>query len=234
MPETTIRDGVLQVATGTTRWLTTGHQPAFSTASAAYNISVPAGFDCTDLEPYKRDRRQAAGFTEAGPALLTGVDLAHARGATAEPVTVYATVGLSNPAALSTNPPEAPNPMSSGESPDHAGTVNLLVHVDRALDEGGLTTLLAEVIEAKTGTLLSHTTMTGTTTDAVIVGANPSSEPATFTGSATTIGANARACVRDAVTASLTARYPAGNWPESVADADHGSHTPRKTTVFDP
>lgn len=234
MRETTIRDGVLQVHTGKTRWLATGLQPAFSTAPAAYNISVPAGFDCTDLEPYKRDRRQSAGFTDPGPTLLTGVDLAHARGATAEPVTVYATVGLSNPASLPTNPTDTPEPASSVESRNHAGTVNLLVHVDRALEEGGLTTLLAEVVEAKTATLIAHTTMTGTTTDAVIVGANPTAEPATFTGSATPIGARARACVRDAVTSSLTARYPDGDWPESIVAADHGIRTTRQTTVFDP
>lgn len=234
MPETTVRSGVFQVRTEPARWLATGQQDAFSSGSAAYNISVPADFDRTDLETYKRERRRAAGFVNPGPALLTGVDLSHARGATADPVTVYATVGLSNPATLPMAPTEVPEAASQEETRNHAGTVNLLVHVDRALDDGGMTTLLAEVVEAKTATLLAHTDATGTTTDAVIVGCHPNSAAAKFTGSATPIGARTRACVRDAVTASLAARYPAEDWPESVAGADHGSRTTQPTTVFAP
>ncbi|SEO82592.1 adenosylcobinamide hydrolase [Halorientalis persicus] len=232
---TIVAEGVLRVS-GPDRWLATGPNGGYRTAPAAYNISVPEGFDRTDLDTYVAERRERAGFERAGPALLTGVDLAHARGARAGPVTVVATAGLSNPAALPMDPDAAASDDEAGATTAdrETGTVNLLVGTARALDRGALATLLATAVEAKTATLQSLTGFTGTTSDAVVVGSTADGEPADFAGSGTPVGAATRACVRDAVRASLRARYADRGIPDSVTDADHGVRTDERATVFEP
>lgn len=230
MFETRVAEGVLRLARPGTRWLVTDHDGGYRTADAAYNVSVPEGFDRTDLAAYVRERRERAGFPDAGPALLTGVSLTHARGARSGPVEAVATVGLSNPATL----PMTPDGEQSSDSADHdrVGTVNLLVGTTRALSEGGLATLLATAVEAKTATLTATTGFSGTTSDGVVVGTDPDGDPAAFAGSATPVGAATRACVREAVRASLASRYADRSVPASVADADHGVVTDREATVF--
>jgi adenosylcobinamide hydrolase len=233
----TCRNGVCRVAAPAAwRWLVTGTGGGPRRAGAAYNVTVPEGFDRTDLDRYARERRQEAGFDAAGPTLLTGVAMRHARGARHESVTVVATGGLSNPAALPVGerlPPSAAE--ADGDDPP-VGTVNLLVATDRALDEGALAELLATAVEAKTATLLAATGFTGTTSDAVAVGCDPAGESAAFAGSATAVGAATRACVRDALLASLAARYDGrrDELPASVADADHGVVTDERARVFEP
>lgn len=234
---TEVRDGVFRFARPETRWLSTGFGGGYRDAPAAYNVTVPTGFDRTDLRAYLRERRRAAGFEPEGPGLLTGVAMRHVRGARHGPVVACATAGVSNPAALPVAEPSA----SDGDAePDHTdarrhdGTVNVLVGTTRALDDGTLAELLATVTEAKTATLLARTGFTGTTTDAVVVGTATDGEPASFAGAATTVGAAARACVRRAVTAALAARYEETAPPTAVADADHGVVTDVRATEFDP
>ncbi|MFB6205899.1 MAG: adenosylcobinamide amidohydrolase [Haloglomus sp.] len=127
-------------------------------------------------------------------------------------------------------------PSTTDESDGPVGTVNLLAATDRALSAGTLAELLATAAEAKTATLLRATGFTGTTSDAVVVGCAPDGEPAAFAGSATAVGAATRVCVRDALLASLAARYDGrGNeLPDSVADADHGVVTDGTARVFEP
>lgn len=149
-------------------------------------------------------------------------------------MTAYVTAGLSNPAALPRSD-AAPAPTADGEGdPPAAGTVNVLLFAERALSDGALATLLGVVVEAKTATLLDRSGFTGTTTDAVVVGADPGSEPARFAGSATEVGAAARACVREAVTAALRSYYADRALPESVAGAEHGVVTSERAEPFDP
>ncbi|MFB6096544.1 MAG: adenosylcobinamide amidohydrolase, partial [Haloferacaceae archaeon] len=104
----------------------------------------------------------------------------------------------------------------------HDGTINVFVGTDRALAPGALANLLTVAAEAKTATLLAATGFTGTTTDAVVAGCDPDGEPAAFSGSATPVGRAARACVRDALLASLDSRYEGDDFPGSVADAAYG------------
>lgn len=236
MFEPTVRDGVLQVRRSETRWLSTGWSGGFETADAAYNVSVPEGWDRTDLDAYVTERRAEAGFQVDGPALLTGVDLTHLRGARSGPVEVYATAGVSNPATLPMAPDESAERTTTDAPPpdDHVGTVNLLVGSTRGLDDAALATLLTVAVEAKTATLLAETGFTGTTTDAVVVGTDPDGEATPFAGSGTEVGAATRACVRDAVRASLDSRYATGDLPMSVADAEYGVETDRAATVFEP
>ena len=238
MFETTVRDGVCQIRREGARWLSTAWDGGYQHSDAVYNVTVPEGFERTDLDAYRAERLSGAGFA-VGPALLTGVHMEHARYARSGPVAVLATAGLSNPAALPmSREDEAADGdrivLDQADSPDwRPGTVNLVVGADRELDEGALATLLATAVEAKAATLLDAAGVPGTTSDAAIVGCVPSAERASFAGSATEIGAATRVCVRDAIRASLAARYGSDALP-TVDDAEYGVITERETDVFEP
>ncbi|ELY82346.1 adenosylcobinamide amidohydrolase [Natrinema gari] len=241
------RAGVLRVRRPATEWLSTGWNGGRRTADCAYNLSVPEGWERTALGPYIDDRLERAEFeTTAGdaasPALLTGVDIADARGARCGSVTVYATAGISNPAALPMEPTPADRAASTAVEDDDAesgqgrGTVNLIVGTTRALASGALENLIAVAAEAKAATLLAEAGVPGTTTDAIIVGHDPSGSPAAFSGSGTDVGAAVRACVREAVRASLRAHYATADaeLPTAVDDATYGVSTARRADVFQP
>lgn len=231
MFETEIRDGVLRTRRPNTRWLSTGWAGGRSEGPVAYNVSVPEGWDRTDLDVYVKERLSAAGFdaTDPGPTLLTGVDMQHARGARCGPVEVVATAGVSNPAEL---PMDPAGERTAGSTERRPGTVNLLVGTTRSLTEGALADLLARAAEAKTTTLLETVGVPGTTTDAIVVGCDPDGDPTQFAGSGTEVGACTRACVREAVRASLDARYGDEEPPGSVAAAEYGVVTDRRAAVF--
>lgn len=230
-----IRDGVLQAESPhELRWLSTGWNGGFLRASAGYNISVPTGFGRTDLDGYIDERLSSAGFDADGPALLTGVDMKNAVGARLGPVAVVATVGLSNPASLPLDPDGSDPDGLVEEGGSDPGTVNLVVGTERALDDGGLATLLAVIAETKAATLQQATGFTGTTSDAVLVGSAPDGEPSVFAGSATPVGDAARAAVRDAILEGIQTRYSESDLPASVAEADSGIETSRRATVFEP
>lgn len=256
-------DDRLTVAWPGARWLSNGVGGGYRAAAAAHNLTVPEGFDRTDLEAYVAER---LGDRPPGPTLLTGVSQRHARGARRGPVAVVATAGLSNPAVLpedgdghhdveaqhdvdAHDDGEARNDggaRKDGEARDDGGargtvasggpgpgTVNLLVTADRALEDGALAGLLATATEAKAATLLDVAGVPGTTTDAVVVGCDPDGDAAAFAGSATPVGAAARACVRKAVRASLASRYGDDGPPEPV-DAEHGVVTDTGVGTFVP
>jgi adenosylcobinamide hydrolase len=198
----------------------------FGRADAAHNLTVPEGFDRTDLAAYAAERLEDR---PAGPTLLTGVSQRHARGARCGPVEVVATAGVSNPAAL----PVATD--GGAHTPDGEwtpGTVNLFVGTTRRLGDAAAASLLATAVEAKAATLLAVVGVPGTTSDAVVVGSDPAGDTAVFTGSATTVGAAARACVRDAVLASLGARYDDDPVPDPD-EAQHGVVTDETPSVFE-
>ena len=250
MFESRVTDGVLRARRPGTRWLSTVFSGGYETADAAYNCTVPEGFDRTDLPEYVAERRERAGFDDAGPAMLTGVAQRHARRARLDGVEVVATAGASNPAALPTDGESVSATVAEGvelggvrsedtepdgDGPPRPGTVNLVVGTTRALTDGALATLLGTAVEAKTATVLAETGFTGTTSDAVVAGTDPAGESAAFAGSATPVGHAARVCVRDAVRASLRARYERADTtdsvPESVSAADYGVVSEGRATV---
>ncbi|WP_200530209.1 adenosylcobinamide amidohydrolase [Halorubrum sp. LN27] len=253
MFDATVREGVLRLRRPGTRWLSTGWNGGRSRSAAAYNVSVPEGFDRTDLGAYRDERLSRAEFGTEGepPTLFTGVSMDHARGARRGPVVAYATAGLSNPAMLPMDPAgataaapddaerdadgsgEAP-PAEPTARPDRPGTVNLIVGTTRRLADGAAENLVAVAAEAKAATLLATAGVPGTTSDAVVVGDDPTGDPAAFSGSATPVGAAARVCVRDAVRASLRSRYPDGDYPGPPADAEHGVVADDRAEVFEP
>lgn len=232
MFESAIGEDVFQLSAPDTRWLSTGWDGGYRIADAAYNISVPTGWEHEDIGEYVEQRRDRAGFETPGPTLLTGVDLEHARGARMGPVVVYATVGISNPAALPMDDSAEAGEFRDGSPPP--GTVNLLVGSSRPLTDGALATLVTTAVEAKTATLLSLTGFTGTTTDAVIAGSPATGDRVQWAGSGTELGNATRVCVRDAVRASFESRYADRTVPESVVDAEHGVVTTGNAEVFQP
>ena len=257
MFEPTVREGVLRLRRPGTRWLSTGWDGGRSRAPAAYNVTVPEGFDRTDLGAYRDERLTRAEFvvegnrpdSDAPPTLFTGVSMDHARGARLGSVVAYATVGLSNPAMLPLETEAPGEPAATGarstaaaktdtpttdDRPERPGTVNLIVGTTRRLEPGAAANLVAVAAEAKAATLLAAAGVPGTTSDAVVVGDDPDGEPAAFSGSATPVGGAARACVRDAVRASLRSRYPDGDVPGPAAEAEHGVVTDERAEVFDP
>ncbi|MFB6072510.1 MAG: adenosylcobinamide amidohydrolase [Halobacterium sp.] len=233
MFDATTRDGVLRLQRADACWLSTGWDGGLARADCAFNVTVPEGWNPGDIDDYVAGRLADANFDRPprAPVLLTGVSQRHARVARLGPVEAAATVGLSNPAALPTDPEGGSLP----EEPDAvAGTVNVVVGTTRALDDAALANLVAVAAEAKTATLLDATGFPGTTTDAVVAACDPSGEPAAFSGSATRVGSAARACVRDAVAASLESRYGDDSLPSSVEDARHGVSTDARADVSRP
>ncbi|RQG87129.1 adenosylcobinamide amidohydrolase [Natrarchaeobius halalkaliphilus] len=254
--EATRRDGVLCVRDQETEWLSSGWNGGRTTADCAYNVSVPEGWNRTDLEAYITDRLERARFAGESdpvgnqpapvraPVLLTGVDIEHARGARCGSVTAYATAGISNPAALPMEPTSEAGledvvsqpGETRTEGPESPGTVNLIVGTTRALAPGALTNALAVAAEAKATTLLAETGFPGTTTDAIVVGHDPRGRRAAFSGSATPVGAATRACIREALRASLRSRYgdSDASVPNTVTDAADGVSTDVEARVFRP
>ena len=227
--EPAIRSNVCQLRTARMEWLSTGFDGGRQQAEAVYNITVPDGWAETDLERYIDSRLADAGFDLPGPALLTGVEQRHARRAVLDPVEVIVTAGVSNPATL---PPGSPAETSPTESAAfHPGTINIIAGTTHALPPGALANLVAVITEAKAATLLRLTGFSGTTSDAVVVGTEPTGEQSQFSGSATAVGQAARACVRDALTAALGSRYETEPIPDSVEEADYGSSTTVQSTV---
>ncbi|WP_135820211.1 adenosylcobinamide amidohydrolase [Halostella litorea] len=236
MFETAVSEGVTRLRRPGVRWLSTGFDGGERVADAAYNVTVPEGWDRTDLAAYVAERREAAGFADDGPALLTGVAQRHARGARHGPVEAVVTAGLSNPAPLAADGPDGSGGGDDDPAGDHppTGTVNVVVGTARSLAPGALPNLVAVAAEAKAATLLRETGFPGTTTDAVVAACDPDGERAAFSGSGTEVGRAARACVRDALRASLASRYADEALPESVAEARHGVDPVAETEVFEP
>jgi adenosylcobinamide hydrolase len=238
--ETTVRDDVCRLRRPDTRWLSTGWDGGESTGAVAYNVSVPDEWPETDLTGYVDARLRDAGFERSGPTLLTGVSQDHARCARLDRVEVVATAGVSNPAVLPVDD-EMGTATSAADDPGNdatraddtnapAGTVNVLVGTTASLAPGALPNLLTVAAEAKAATLLAVTGAPGTTTDAVVAGCDPDGPREQFSGSATPVGRAARACVRDAILASLRSRYGDERRP-SVETAPYGVVTDVRADV---
>jgi len=228
--EPTVRSNVLRVRSDELKWLSTGANGGSWHSTAAYNITVPKGWNETDLEAYAEKRRADSGFDQPGPTLLTGVEQRHAHWARLDSVEVIITAGISNPTTLppadsnTTKPPET-------ENRSQPGTINIITGTSRSLSAGALANLIAVVTEAKTATLTRLCGFSGTTSDAVVVGSDPTGRPTQFSGSATPVGRAVRACVREALTAALESRYETEPVPESIADATYGCATTVEATV---
>ncbi|MBS7288461.1 MAG: adenosylcobinamide amidohydrolase [Candidatus Freyarchaeota archaeon] len=120
-------------------------------------------------------------------------------------VTVAVTAGTSN--ALVAGEAVA------GDAPRVAGTINVVVFVNKALTDGGLVNAVITVTEAKCLALrVLGFNAGGTSTDAVIVACpDGGEEKLRYTGPATRVGALISRAVRDAVTESILKAREAGS-----------------------
>lgn len=72
MFETATEAGICRLGRPSARWLATGWSGGYRDADAAYNVSVPTGFERTDLAAYADERLAEAGFDRDGPTPLYG------------------------------------------------------------------------------------------------------------------------------------------------------------------
>ncbi|HXU70205.1 MAG TPA: adenosylcobinamide amidohydrolase [Polyangia bacterium] len=111
-----------------------------------------------------------------------------------------ATVGLGNAIAVG----DTPGPMRSAPL---VGTINVLVQLSHALDEGGLAEALSVATEARTAAVLagrvpsrrSTELASGTGTDCIVIAAPDAGQPIGWVGKHTVAGSLIGASVREAV-----------------------------------
>ena len=155
------------------------------------NAQVPEGYDRGDPDTHLRELTEACSLQGPGVGMLTAAivgDLAHAE---EQGVGVIATTGLgSRGLAASTEPPQAHVP----------GTINLIVAVPAALEDGALLNAIATATEAKSQALIqAGFPCTGTATDAVCVAARQSGPRAIFGGPRSRWGSRLARAVHEAV-----------------------------------
>jgi len=179
-------------------------RPGFTIATSVawlhvHDDDLPLGVDPARL---LTDRMAAAGLQDAIP-LMTSRDVRRHHvaqalaglGADAVTATCLATVGLGNAARIGTSP--APH--------GGAGTINILVHVDRPLAQGALVETISIAAQARTVALTDlawspyGAVVTGTGTDCIVIAAPPGADAEQFAGLHTNIGAAVGRAVYDAV-----------------------------------
>ena len=170
-------------------------------ARAWFNATVPGDYSRTD--PAADLAARAAMLELPGPVvgMLTAADVGAHERASGGAATVFATVGLGHPLAASgTRPRALPG----------AGTINLLVLVEEALDDAALVGAAQTAVEAKAQALAAggvravnaRGPATGTATDALCIAARPGGGVA-FAGPATRVGADIARAVFTAVHAGV-------------------------------
>lgn len=179
------------------------------------NLTVDEGFTRTDLEAYTVERLAAQAphldLGRPGVALLTAADVGQAEEAMEEvaateglePVTAWATVGVTKPTWAA----GGRIPATSLESP---GTINIVVALPVPLTVSALVQAVGTVTEAKAQALVeAGVPGTGTASDAVVVlspeGVDGDVAPVPFAGVRSTCGAALARTVHGAVAAGLAA-----------------------------
>jgi len=155
------------------------------------NAQVPEGYGRSDPEEHLRELASACGLRGPGVGMLTAAlveDLARSEDSG---VSVLATTGLGSRGLA------AAAPSSRRHQP---GTINLIVAVPTALEDGALLNAIATATEAKSQALIqAGFASTGTATDAVCVAALRSGPRASFGGPRSRWGAPLARAVHDAV-----------------------------------
>lgn len=177
------------------------------------NDDLPLGVDPAVV---LRDRMAAAGLQDAVH-LMTSRDVRrhHVAEASVGPATAtcLATVGLGNAGRIGA----APAPRAG------AGTINLLVHVDRPLSRAAFVETISMAAQARTVAVVDlgwrprGEVVTGTGTDCIVVAAPPGNRAERFAGLHTDIGAAVGRAVYDAVHIGGTA------WVAEQAPARQGA-----------
>lgn len=170
----------------------------FRRSSRIVNLKVDEGFS-EDPEAYFKRRCAAVGEADA-VCLMTAADLARAEIVELSQAGVHAaaivTAGISNASSI-------------GElvKRDGAGTINIIVLIDRDLTEGCMANVVISATEAKCKALSSldvrstssGSQATGTSTDAIAVASAGRGDPLRYAGPATDLGRLVGSCVEAAV-----------------------------------
>jgi adenosylcobinamide amidohydrolase len=176
-------------------------RPGFTSANSVAWLHVrdddlPLGLDPVQ---FLRDRMSAAGLDDAVH-LMTSRDIRKHHVAEASvglaAATCLATVGLGNAARVGSAP----------ALHDRAGTINLLVHVDRPLSQAAFVETVSIAAQARTVALVElewkphGEVLTGTGTDCIVVAAPRGDPEEQFAGLHTDIGAAVGRAAYDAIT----------------------------------
>jgi adenosylcobinamide amidohydrolase len=212
-------DGALALDFGSTRRVLSSAVlgGGLGDARSWLNVTVDPGYARTDPAADLAERATRLGLPAPVVGMLTAVDVRTHRHATHGAATVLATVGVGHALAAAGRRPRAV---------PAAGTINLLVVVDAALDDAALAGAAQTAIEAKAQALAgagvragnAASFATGTATDAFCVAALPGGG-VPFAGPATPIGADIALAVHGAVLAGALADRAA-----VVALAARGGH----------
>ncbi|MGN6304538.1 MAG: adenosylcobinamide amidohydrolase [Mesorhizobium sp.] len=176
-------------------------RPGFTSASSVAWLHVrdddlPLGLDPVQ---FLKDRMSAAGLDDAVQ-LMTSRDVRKHHVAEASTglaaATCLATVGLGNAARVGSAP----------ALHERAGTINLLVHVDRQLSQAAFVETVSIAAQARTVALVDlewkphGQVVTGTGTDCIVVAAPRGDPEERFAGLHTDIGAAVGRAAYDAIT----------------------------------
>ena len=175
-------------------------RPGFTVAGSVAWLHVRDDDLALDVDPIRflNDRMAKAGLEDAVH-LMTSRDVRknHAAEASVGSATAscLATAGLGNAERIGT----APTAHTS------AGTINVLVHVDRPLSQAAFVETISIAAEARTVAVVDLAwkprgdIVTGTGTDCIVVAAPPGDREERFAGLHTDVGAAVGRAVRDAV-----------------------------------
>lgn len=166
------------------------------------NVGVPANYSREDLSDHSNEVAHTLELEGRGITLFTAADLTRRQRSSIGSATVDATVGISHPTW-------AADP-DSGWDPWRPGTINLVIQVDRPLDDGAAVNAVITATEAKTQALLDQGIAgTGTASDAVVVvWPAPSAAPVErFAGPRSRVGREIAEAVYVAITAGLAGSH---------------------------
>jgi adenosylcobinamide hydrolase len=162
------------------------------------NVQVSHDFSHDDPKSYIKGVAASMALQGGYLALLTAVEMKNVRILSDACVTVFVTAGLTNPSSF--------------------GTINVIVISSEALSEGAIVGTIITATEAKTRALIDKgLQFTGTTSDAIVVAYEKSSEgePILYSGPATPFGSRVAKLVRLGVKEALKAHYGSddvGKW----------------------
>lgn len=202
-------------------------RPAFRTARRVAWLEVRDADLPATVDPFQllNDRMCAEGLADA-IAMMTSRNLAKrtlARHATAGvEASCLATVGLSNAGRVGERPPAIRR---------IAGTINLLVHVDRPLDTAAMVEAVSIVAQARTAAILEcgvrrdGVAVTGTGTDCIVIASSRGRRPERFaglhTGAGQALGAAAFRAVEQGCREWL-AEQASGRPDQTTSTGGHG------------
>jgi len=184
-----IIDGIL-VLKGKFEVLSSGIDGGRRAVDNILNIQVPHNFSHKDPKSFVEHKAASLNLDGSCVALLTAVEMKNLQMLSDACVTAFITAGLTNPSSF--------------------GTINIILVSSVKLSEGAMAGAIITATEAKARALLDYGfNLTGTTTDAVVIGYENCGDggPILYSGPATQFGKRVMTLVRIGVKDALKAHY---------------------------